>query len=163
MRDKSPPYWAIPVIWCSSSPRRRHGNPTDFTHIFHGEFPKNNHFFGCNSKEDMGIQIILVVFWYTKWKFPKSKKNKMKLGKEREFPIPSSFWNSPNLSWPWLLNLSYTQEMSNRVIVMQHINRGILQLWVFLDIDENIQEGGKKKGVFNLSLIVKFECLNQFW
>ena len=48
-------------------------------------------------------------------------------------------------------------------IVMQHIKRGTLQLWAFLDIDENIQKIIEKTiRIFNPFSIVQLECLDQF-
>ena len=43
---------------------------------------------------------------------------------------------------------------------MQHIERGTLRQWAFLDIDENIQKIIQKKEFSILFLIVK---LYQFW
>ena len=47
--------------------------------------------------------------------------------------------------------------------MMQHKKRWTLQLWAFLDIDENIQKVVKKAiRVFDPFSIVKFECRDQF-
>ena len=57
-----PMHWAIPEIICT--PKRRHGNPKNVTHIFSWELPKNEHFFGSSCKEDMGIPEVFDCFQY---------------------------------------------------------------------------------------------------
>ena len=45
--------------------------------------------------------------------------------------------------------------------VMQHIERGTLQLWAFLEVDENIQKIMITIRIMDPFSIVKFECLDQ--
>ena len=46
--------------------------------------------------------------------------------------------------------------------VMQHIERGTLHLWTFLDTNENSQKVMKSTRIFNPLSNVRFECLHQF-
>ena len=62
-------HWAIPEIR-RTPPKEDMGIPKFLHTFFIGNSQKNNHSFGREGKEDLGIPKNFDHFWYKKWEFP---------------------------------------------------------------------------------------------